>query len=81
MDRFFLRGRRRPVRFAVEPAARDARARHQGRVAVRPVVPSVGGIRVARRRDAEARRAPEFADRDDQRLVQQTRLVHIGQQG
>ena len=68
-------------RFAVLRAARDAAARDDAAVAIGPVVAAVRSVGVARRADADARRAAEFADGHHQRFLQHAAVVHVFQQG
>src|SRR5687767_3162290 len=80
MNGLFLRGRRRLVGLAVLLAGTDTAAGDNGAVAIGPVVAAIRRIAVARSADADARRAAELADGDDQRLFQESALIHVFEQ-
>src|SRR6266702_3976172 len=81
VHRVFGRRRGGRVGFAVEGAPPDARAGDQRRVAIRPVIAAIGRVAVAGSADAQARRASEFTNGDDQSLLQHAALLHIFEQG
>src|SRR5258707_14089587 len=76
MNRICLRVGAEPIGFAVCLAGPNSAAGDQARVTVGPVV-AAAGTDIVGCRCADLRRAPEFADRDDKRLFEQSTLMHV----
>ena len=81
VNRTFRRGGAGGVGFAVHIATLDARTPHDGRVAVRPVIPTIGAVVVAGSGHAFFGAAAKFTQRNDERLIQQTARIQIVKQG
>src|SRR5437667_1060388 len=69
------------VGLAVDVAALDARAGHDRRVAVRPVIAAIGAVLIAGSAHALLRTAAEFADGQHQSVIEQSALVHVFDEG
>ena len=77
VNRIFCRAAAGLVGFAVDVAAFDACAGHDGGVAVRPVIAAVRAVAVAGSAHAFLRTAPEFADGHNERVLEQPAFVHV----
>ena len=78
MDRVLDRGRGRLVRLPVHHTSLHPGTRHDGCVAVRPVVATIVRVAVPRRAHAADRAATKLAHSHHQRFRQQTAFVEIG---
>src|SRR3989442_14205552 len=77
VHRVFGRRRGGRVGFAVEGAPPDACAGDQRGVTIRPMIAAIGRVAVAGGADAQAWRASEFTNGDDQSLLQHAALLHV----
>lgn len=62
-------------------AALSSRAGHDGGVAVRPVVATIGTVPVTGGADAFLRGAAELANHDYERFVEQSARIHVSEEG
>ncbi len=81
VDRIFRRAAPRFVARSQHEAALSSRTGHDGGVAVRPVVATVGTVPVSGGADAFLRGAAEFADDHHECFVEQSARIHIRKEG